>query len=143
MKTPVPKLLLVEDDRFLRRAAELALVRAGYSVLTAVDGVIGLQLARDERPDLVLLDLLMPRMSGLEVLAALRADDATRDLPVLVLSNSSIDHVVSQVRALGADYLVKANLSLHELVARVAALLDRVPSPDGAPGPVASGVSAR
>lgn len=124
MTTHARKLLLVEDDRFLRRAAELALVQAGYSVVTAADGVAGLELARKERPDLVLLDLLMPRMSGLEVLAALRADEATRDLRVLILSNSSVERVVAEVRALGADYLVKANLSLRELVDRVAGLLD-------------------
>lgn len=124
MTTHARKLLLVEDDRFLRRAAELALVQAGYSVVTAADGVAGLELARKERPDLVLLDLLMPRMSGLEVLAALRADEATSDLRVLVLSNSSVERVVAEVRALGADYLVKANLSLRELVDRVAGLLD-------------------
>lgn len=124
MTTHAQKLLLVEDDRFLRRAAELALVQAGYSVVTAADGVAGLELARKERPDLVLLDLLMPRMSGLEVLAALRADEATRDLRVLILSNSSVERVVAEVRALGADYLVKANLSLRELVNRVAGLLD-------------------
>lgn len=101
-------ILLVEDDRFLRQAAHVALGRAGYHVLTAADGEEGLRLARTAAPDIVLLDLLMPKLSGLEVLAALRAEEATRAVPVLVLSNSSLERTVAEVRRLGAEYIVKA-----------------------------------
>lgn len=109
------RILLIEDDRFLRRACELALRQRGYTVVTAEDGEQGLACARAGVFDLVLLDLLMPRMSGLEVLAALRADAATVDLPVLVLSNSSHRQYVDEVVRLGARYFVKADLSLHAL----------------------------
>jgi CheY-like chemotaxis protein len=110
------KILIVEDDRVLRRACEASLRQRGFIVLAAGDGADGLRLARIERPDLVLLDLLMPRMNGVEVLRALRATDDMRDLPVIVLSNSSRADDLEEVRALGiVDYLVKANLSLHAL----------------------------
>ncbi|MBI2217509.1 MAG: response regulator [Candidatus Rokubacteria bacterium] len=113
-------ILIIEDDRVLRRACEASLRRRGFTVLAVGDGEEGLRLARAERPDLVLLDLLMPRMTGVEVLRALRAAEETRDLPVIVLSNSSRPDDVQEVQALGiVDYLVKANLSLQALGDRV------------------------
>jgi DNA-binding response OmpR family regulator len=119
------RVLVVEDDRFLRRASEAALRKAGFDVVTAVDGEEGLRLARSERPALILLDMLMPKLTGLEVLRALKGDPATRAIPVLILSNSSREQDVQEVLGLGADdYLVKANLSLQELEARVVALMD-------------------
>ena len=117
--------LVVEDDRFLRRACEAGLQELGFTVICATDGEDGLRLGRQVRPDLVLLDLLMPRLSGVEVLRALKADDATRDIPVMVLSNSSRVQDVAEVKRLGAvGYFVKANLSLKELGDRVTALLE-------------------
>lgn len=110
------RILLVEDDRFLRRACEVSLKQRGFAVTTAVDGEEGLRLARSERPDLILLDMLMPRLSGLEVLKALRGDETTRALRVLVLSNSSREQDVQEVARLGVEgYLVKSNLSLQAL----------------------------
>ncbi|MGH7391208.1 MAG: response regulator transcription factor [Candidatus Rokuibacteriota bacterium] len=118
------RILLVEDDRFLRRACESSLRQRGFVVISAVDGEEGLRLAQRDLPDLVLLDLLMPRVSGAEVLRSLKADPATRHIPVLILSNSSRDQDVAEVMALGAlDYWVKASLSLKELGERVARLL--------------------
>jgi DNA-binding response OmpR family regulator len=124
MGTAGKRLLLVEDDRFLRRACEASLRQRGYDVVTAADGEEGLRLARAEAPDLVLLDLLLPKLSGLEVLRSLRGDAATRDLPVLILSNSSREQDVSEITRLGvAGYLVKADLSLKALGDRVARIL--------------------
>jgi DNA-binding response OmpR family regulator len=118
------RLLLVEDDRFLRRACEASLRQRGYDVLTAADGEEGLRLARAEAPDLVLLDLLLPKLSGLEVLRSLRGDAATRALRVLILSNSSREQDVSEITRLGVEgYLVKADLSLKALGDRVARIL--------------------
>ena len=118
------RILLVEDDRFLRRACEASLQRRGFTVCSAPDGEEGLRLARGETPDLILLDLLMPRMSGLEMLRALRSDEGTCRIPVLVLSNSSIPRDAGEVTALGIEgYWVKSNLSLQELGDRVADLL--------------------
>jgi CheY-like chemotaxis protein len=118
-------ILLAEDDRFLRRAAEITLRQRGFNVLLAVDGEEALEMARTHRPDLLLLDLLMPRKTGMEVLAELRSDAATRDLRVLILSNSSKELEMKSAHSLGvAGYWIKANLSLKELGDRVMTLLE-------------------
>ena len=123
------RLLLVEDDRFLRRACEASLRQRGFTVTTAVDGEEGLRMARSDHPDLILLDMLMPKLSGLDVLRALRADEATRALAVVILSNSSREQDVQDVTNLGiAGYFVKSNLSLEELGDRI----DRILRGEGA-----------
>ena len=119
------RILVVEDDRFLRRACEVSLRQRGFTVLTAADGEVALAMIQAELPGLVLLDLLMPRMSGLELLRRLRAEERTRALPVLVLSNSSREEDVAELERLGITaYLVKANLSLEELGETVKRLLE-------------------
>jgi two-component system alkaline phosphatase synthesis response regulator PhoP len=124
MTTRAGPVLIVEDDRFLRRACEASLKRRGFDVLTAADGEEALRIVRAEAPVLVLLDMLMPKVSGLDVLRALRADPATREVRVLVLSNSSRPADIDEATRLGIyGYLVKANLSLDELADRVAALV--------------------
>lgn len=118
------RILIVEDDRFLRRACRARLEQQGYDILTAQDGEEALAAVRSQTPDLVLLDLLMPRLNGLEVLRALRNDEATRGLPVVILSNSSRHEDVETIRALGiSGYFVKANLSLRDLSKLVGDLL--------------------
>lgn len=125
METTAKTILLVEDDRFLRRGCEVSLRRRGYTVLTAADGEEALRAIRAEAPALILLDLLLPKVTGLEVLRALRSEEKTRAVPVLVLSNSSNERDVEEVRALGiAGYLVKANLSLQDLGDHVGRLLE-------------------
>jgi len=124
MSDTAKRLLLVEDDRFLRRACEVSLKQRGFAVTSAVDGEEGLRLARSERPDLILLDMLMPKLSGLDVLKALRSDASTRELRVLVLSNSSREQDVQEVTRLGIEgYLVKSNLSLQSLGDEVTRIL--------------------
>jgi twitching motility two-component system response regulator PilH len=114
------RILLAEDDRFLRKAAETALRQNGFEVLTAVDGEEALGLARSQAPDLVLLDMIMPKLQGFEVLRELKQDPATAGIPVIVLSNLGQDtDVIQAIDAGAAAYLVKANLSLLELVRRV------------------------
>lgn len=118
------RVLLAEDDRFLRRAAEARLRRHGLEVLTAADGEEALRVARAEPLDLVLLDVVMPKLQGFEVLKALKQDAATARIPVIVLSNLGQERDVAQAMALGAvAFLVKANLSLQDLVDRVDAAL--------------------
>jgi CheY-like chemotaxis protein len=119
MEMAQKRILLVEDDRFLRRACETWLRQRGYEVTTAIDGVEGLAMARRGGVDLILLDLLLPRMSGLDVLQALRADASTRGLRVVVLSNSSREQDVRDVARLDATYFVKASLSLETLTERI------------------------
>jgi DNA-binding response OmpR family regulator len=118
------RVLLAEDDRFLRRAAEARLRRHGLEVLTAVDGEEALRVARAERLDLILLDVVMPKLEGFEVLKLLKEDEATASIPVIVLSNLGQERDVAQAKALGAvAFLVKAHLSLQDLVDRVDAVL--------------------
>jgi DNA-binding response OmpR family regulator len=118
------RVLLAEDDRFLRRAAEARLRQHGLDVLTAADGEEALRLARAEPLDLVLLDVVMPKLEGFEVLRLLKQDPATARIPVIVLSNLGQERDVSQAMALGAvAFLVKAHLSLQDLVDRVDAVL--------------------
>jgi DNA-binding response OmpR family regulator len=123
------RILVVEDDRFLRKAAEAALRRSGFTVLVAADGEEGLRVARAEIPDLVLLDLIMPGLQGFEVLKLLKAEAATSAIPVIVISNLGQDSDVKNALDAGAiDYLVKANLALDDLVKRVRALVE-APAP--------------
>jgi two-component system phosphate regulon response regulator PhoB len=127
----VPSILVIEDDRFLRRACEVSLQQRGFAVQSATDGEAGLALARASKPDLILLDLLMPRVSGIEVLQRLRADSETAGIPVVILSNSSREEDKARAAELGAvGYYVKANLSLRALGDAVANL---VGSPAGKP----------
>jgi len=124
MGDAVRRVILAEDDRFLRKAAETALKRHGFTVVAAVDGEEALRLARAAPPDLVLLDLIMPRMQGFEVLRALKADPATAPIPVVILSNLGQDGDMKQAMDAGAaGYFVKANLSLQDLVKRVGELV--------------------
>ncbi len=81
------KVLIVDDSRFLRMTNERALVKVGHQVITAPDGEEGLRLAIEHKPDLVVLDMLLPRLSGPEVLRAMRKDAATSSIPVMVLTS--------------------------------------------------------
>ena len=81
------KILLVEDSKPMRKENESALLRAGYEVITAEDGETALVAAKEQKPDLVLLDMILPKMSGPEVLKHLKADPATAEIPVVVLSS--------------------------------------------------------
>ncbi len=117
-------ILLAEDNRFLRKATEATLHRHGFTVVTAVDGEEALHLARSEAPDLILLDIIMPKMQGFEVLRSLKQSPDTSHIPVIVLSNLGQDRDIQQAMDTGAvAYLVKTDLSLEELVRRVEAAL--------------------
>jgi CheY-like chemotaxis protein len=121
-----PRVLVAEDDRLLRTAAVSTLRRAGFDVLAAEDGEQACSLAAAERPDLILLDLVMPRVDGFEALARLKADPATRGIPVIVLSNLGTESDHRAATAAGAaGFFVKASLSLADLVAEVRTSLSK------------------
>jgi CheY-like chemotaxis protein len=121
----VKRVLIVEDDRVLRRACEVGLRKRGYEVVTATDGAEGLERALQGGYDLVLLDMLMPRMSGLDMLRELRRVAPGDTTPVLVLSNSSRTGDIEATAALGVvGYMVKASLSLDHLASIVADLTE-------------------
>jgi DNA-binding response OmpR family regulator len=114
------RILLAEDDRFLRKAAETTLKQQGYTVITAADGEEALRVARSEPLDLILLDLIMPKLNGFQVLNALKKDAPTAHVPVIILSNLGQERDVQQAMEAGATaYFIKADLSLHALVQRV------------------------
>ena len=114
------RILVAEDDRFLRKAAEMALKRQGYTVFTAADGEEALRAAQSVLPDLILLDLIMPKLNGFDVLQALKKEAPTAKIPVIVLSNLGQDRDVQQAMDAGATaYFIKTDLSLQALVQRV------------------------
>jgi CheY-like chemotaxis protein len=117
--TPVAAtVLIVDDDPVIAMMYGLGLERAGYHVLAAKDGVAGLELVETAQPDLILLDVRMPIMDGIEVLTRLAADVATREIPVVMLSNYSESALVEKTLSLGAkQYLVKIETSPAEVAA--------------------------
>ncbi len=117
------KIVVIEDDPSILRGLQLNLGMEGYLVRSAADGETGLSLARTEKPDLVLVDVMLPRLGGLEVVRELRKDDP--DLPVLILSAKGQETDKVAGLQLGADdYMVKP-FGLKELLARIDALLRR------------------
>lgn len=108
------KILLVEDSKFIRMATERALARAGYDVTTAADGEQALQLARQKVPDLILLDMLLPKMTGPDVLKALKKDPATAGIAVVVVTGLSQKNA-ARLRQDGAcAFLEKSELGLDK-----------------------------
>ena len=113
--------LIVDDDPVIAMMYTLGLERAGYSVLVAKNGQAGLDMALKARPDLILLDIRMPILDGIEVLARLAADSSTREIPVVMLSNYSEPALVDRIVRLGAkQYIVKIETTPSEVAAVVA-----------------------
>jgi CheY-like chemotaxis protein len=120
MTTEKHTILVVEDEALLRKAVSVSLRDAGYEILQAEHGEDAIAQVRTRRPELVLLDLIMPRMNGFEVLSQLRSDPSTSRVPVIVMSNLNQTEDVERAEALGAvGYLVKSNVRLDSLVTRV------------------------
>lgn len=118
------KLLLVEDDGFLASIFSQKFELEGFEVSYATNGEDGLKLAKKDAPDIILLDLLMPKMNGFEMLEALKKDEVTKGVPVLVLSNLGSREDVERAMKLGASgYLIKAHSLPHETVNKVKELL--------------------
>lgn len=113
-------ILLVEDEPTLQKTLSLALTQEGYEVKSALDGELGLRLAREAKPDIILLDLILPKMDGFEVLDELKKNDETKDIPVIVLTNLESTQDIEKALSLGAsNYLVKANYDLKDVVEKV------------------------
>lgn len=126
--------LVVEDTELLRRIYTDKLTQEGYVVRQAADGLEALNEARSQHLDLILLDLIMPRMSGLEALEALKKDPRTKDIPVIVLSNLGQDADVQRGLSLGAvDYLIKNSAKPADVSAKIRVTLDS--SGEAAPAP--------
>lgn len=107
-------ILLIDDSRFLRLANERALTRVGHTVITAPDGEKGLELARGNKLDLIVLDMMLPKISGLDVLRALRKDPTTASIPVMVLSSLSQCNEEKVVAEGATAYFEKSLLTLDK-----------------------------
>jgi CheY-like chemotaxis protein len=107
------QILLIEDSKFQRIANGRALVKAGYSVIHAGDGDEGLRIARESMPDLILLDMMLPKLSGLDVLRALKADVLVKHIPVVVLSGLGQANEAKLLKEGAAAFLVKSETSLE------------------------------
>lgn len=117
-------ILIVEDTELLRRIYQDKLTQEGYQTLTAADGLECLNAIRANKVDLVLLDLIMPRMSGLEALAAIKADPRTKDVPIIILSNLGQDADIQRGLDMGAsDYLIKNSAKPADVSAKISATL--------------------
>ena len=118
------KILIVEDETDMRAILASMVESAGYQVIQAEDGQKGLDLAIKEKPDLILLDLVLPKLGGFEVLDKLKYDPSTHDIPVVILSNLGQEKEVAKGKAMGAvDYLVKANVHLTEILDKISKYL--------------------
>jgi DNA-binding response OmpR family regulator len=114
------KILIIEDDRFLRELIARKLKNEGYEVLEAVDGEEGLKRIKEEKPDLILLDLILPGIDGFEVLAKAKEDPDTAQIPVIILSNLGQREEIERGLKLGAiDYLIKAHFTPGEIIEKI------------------------
>lgn len=118
------KILFIEDEPSLQETMGEFLKKSGFSVVAVFDGISGLETARKEKPDLILLDLILPRRSGFEVLSDLKQDAATAATPVVVLTNlESAEDVDRALEAGAVAYLVKANYRLEDVLGKVKGIL--------------------
>jgi DNA-binding response OmpR family regulator len=110
------RILVIEDDAFLRKAYEVSLLMHGFNVSLATDGVIGLRMAEEIHPDVILLDVLLPTLTGVEVLQRLKQHPVLSSIPVIVFSIACDPEDARATLALGAAaYVCKADIDLHEL----------------------------
>lgn len=114
------KVLVVEDDKFLRELINRKLQSENFETVLAIDGEIGLDLVEKERPDIVLLDLILPGINGFEVLAKIKENEKLKEIPVLILSNLGQKDDIEKGMGLGAaDYLVKAHFTPNEIIEKI------------------------
>jgi len=117
------KVLIVEDNSANMTLAVFLLQSAGHTVLSATDAEAGLTLARDEQPDLILMDIQLPGMDGLQATALLKRDDATRAIPVIALTALAMKGDEERIRAAGCDGYIAKPMRYQEFLATIAAQL--------------------
>jgi DNA-binding response OmpR family regulator len=114
------KILVVEDEVTLHRALVDSLTQAGYETLSALDGEIGWDLISKENPDLVLLDIILPKLDGFEVLENMKSEPKTANIPVIILTNLGDISDIQKALDLGAStYLVKADFHLEDVLKKI------------------------
>jgi DNA-binding response OmpR family regulator len=118
------KILIVEDDKFLRELISRKLQKEGYEIVQAADGEEGEKKIKETKPDLILLDLILPGIDGFEVLSRIKQDPTVASIPVVILSNLGQKEEIEKGLKLGAvDYLVKAHFTPAEIVEKIKVIL--------------------
>lgn len=117
-------ILIIEDDKFLRELITQKLIKEGYNVSEAIDGEEGIKKVKEEKPDLVLLDLILPGIDGFEVLSRMREESTLSSIPVIILSNLGQKDDVEKGLKMGAiDYLIKAHFTPGEIIDKIKSAL--------------------
>ncbi len=118
------KILIVEDDKFLRELIARKVIDEGFDVSEAIGGEEGIKKIKEEKPDMVLLDLILPGIDGFEVLARMKEDPALSSIPVIIFSNLGQKEDIEKGLKLGAiDYLIKAHFTPGEIIEKIKANL--------------------
>ncbi|MBO7718417.1 response regulator [Candidatus Saccharibacteria bacterium] len=133
------KIMVVEDDASLREIYSIRIAAEGYEIVTAGDGEEALALAVREKPDLILSDVMMPKISGFDMLDILRSTPETKDIKVVMMTALSSDDQRQRGERLGADrYLVKSQVGIEDVVNTIHEILgDKAPAPEAAPAEAA------
>jgi DNA-binding response OmpR family regulator len=119
------KILLIEDDPFLLSMYSSKFVMENFNIVCADDGLKGIEMAKQEKPDIILLDIMLPKLNGFEVLKKIKADEITKNIPVILLTNLNQKDEHEQGLALGAaDYLIKAHYLPSEVVEKIKKILN-------------------
>ncbi len=118
-------ILFIEDEAVMQKAVSDFLAVAGYNVISALDGETGVEMARGKQPDLILLDIILPKKNGFEVIGDLKSDPRTKEIPIIVLTNLSQMEDVSKMMEKGiTTYLLKSDQSLQDILAIVKKTLE-------------------
>lgn len=118
------KILIIEDDFYISELYQKALQKEGFVTSAAYDGETGKNAVRDFAPDLVILDIMLPKMNGMELLQVFKEDEKTKQIPVLVMSNLGQDQVMKEAMELGAvDYIIKAQNTPSQIVEKIKTFL--------------------
>jgi DNA-binding response OmpR family regulator len=119
------KILIIEDDRYISKMYQLKLSLEGYEVLVAENGREGVDKIKEFMPDIALLDILMPELDGFEVLKIVKGDEATKDIPVLIMSNlGQEDHVEKGMKLGAVGYIVKSQYTPSKVVEKIKSVID-------------------
>ena len=120
MENKKKKILVVEDDKFLLKAYEIKFKQSDFDVILATDGINGFKLAEKEKPSLIILDLMLPRMNGFEFLKKIKSDEKLKNIPIIVVSNLGQKNDCEKAIKLGAkEFLIKTNYSLEEIIKKI------------------------
>jgi len=114
------KILLIEDEKLMINLLQKKLIQEGYEVKVALNGEEGLKAMREEKPDVILLDIIMPKMGGFEVMEEMGKDPALKEIPIIIISNSGQPVELDKAKELGAkDWLIKTEFDPQEVVDKV------------------------